>query len=354
MTAKEKWILALALMSYMTIAIDGSIVFTGLTEIACSLRLDQIGLSWVQNAYVIAFGGFLLFGGRLSDALGRRRLLLLSLTIFLIGSVCTGCSVGKISIACSRFIQGIGSAMMAPASLALIMDYFTGIRRVKAVAWYASVSGIGLGIGLIIGGAVTHSLSWRYVFFLNVPLVAVMYWITLTFVDPVPLRKEKFDVAGVILSMAGIFCLNYAIDGAARILPWLIAAALLLALFVFVERAAKVPIMPLGLFRSSTRAGAYLTRGCFVGAMMGFNFFISEFMQRQLGYTPFQCGLAFIPMTSFQFLSAMMVPRLVECHGNRRTLSYGLMISLVGFVWLLSLSVSIAATSLPLRSLCSS
>ncbi len=278
MTAKEIWILILALSSYLVIAIDGSIVFTGITQIAESLNLSQIELSWIQNAYVIAFGGFLLLGGRMSDVYGRRILLSAALIVFGIGSVGTGLAFDDFSIIIFRFVQGAGAALMAPAALALIMDYFTGQKRVKAVAWYSSISGIGMCFGLLVGGAITDWLSWRYGFFLNIPLVILMLWITLRYVDKRPRDKGRFDVLGSVTSVLAIFSLNYAIDGADNILLWIIIAIVLLTTFIQIEKRVANPIMPLTLFASVGRSRAYLTRAFFIGSMMGFNFFISEFM----------------------------------------------------------------------------
>lgn len=331
MTFKEMWILILALLSYLVIAIDGSIVFTGITQIADSLHLDQIQLSWVQNAYVIAFGCFLLLGGRMSDAFGRRSILSVALVIFGIGSVGTGLAFDEYSVIISRFVQGTGAALMAPAALALIMDYFTGQKRVKAVAWYSSISGIGMCFGLLVGGAVTDWLSWRYGFFLNVPLVILMLWITWRYVDKRQRSKSKFDVLGAVISVLAIFSINYAIDGADNVVLWLVIGCSLLLVFVMIEKRATNPVMPLTLFASAGRSRAYLTRALFIGSMMGFNFFISEFMQIEQHYSPLQTGMGFLPLTFLTFVAAMFVPTAVKKYGNMPTLICGLLCSLAGF-----------------------
>lgn len=331
MTAKEIWILVLALLSYLVIAIDGSIVFTGITQIANSLHLDQVQLSWVQNAYVIAFGGFLLLGGRMSDAFGRRSILSAALVVFGIGSVGTGLAFEEYSIIFFRFVQGVGAALMAPAALALIMDYFTGQKLVKAVAWYSSVSGIGMCFGLLVGGTVTDLLSWRYGFFLNIPLVMLMLWITWRYVDKKPHHKNKFDVFGAVISVLAIFSVNYAIDGAESVIPWLAVGAVLLVIFIMIEKHATNPVMPLVLFASAGRRSAYLTRAFFIGSMMGFNFFISEFMQIELHYSPLRTGFGFLPLTFLTFVAAMLVPTAVKKYGNFPTLLCGLACLLVGF-----------------------
>lgn len=331
MTVKEIWIIVLALLSYLVIAIDGSIVFTGITQIAESLHLDQVQLSWVQNAYVIAFGGFLLLGGRMSDAFGRRSILSAALIVFGIGSVGTGLAFEEYSIIICRFVQGVGAALMAPAALALIMDYFAGQKLVKAVAWYSSISGIGMCFGLLVGGAVTDWLSWRYGFFLNVPLVILMLWITWRYVDKKQHCKSKFDVLGAVVSVMAIFSVNYAIDGADNVALWLTVGIVLLLIFIMIEKQATNPVMPLTLFASAGRSRAYLTRAFFIGSMMGFNFFISEFMQIELHYSPLRTGMGFLPLTFLTFVAAMFVPATVKKYGNFPTLICGLLCSLAGF-----------------------
>lgn len=143
MDIKRRFILTIVLLSYFVTAINGAIVITGLTDMAEELGLNQSALSWVQNAYVLAWGGFMLLGGRLSDTFGRRQILNLALVLFGIGSLLAGIAPSAIVLIVSRFIQGIGAAVLAPTSLALIIDYFKGQERVKAVAWYSSISGLG-------------------------------------------------------------------------------------------------------------------------------------------------------------------------------------------------------------------
>ena len=174
MDIKRRFILTIVLLSYFVTAINGAIVITGLTDMAEELGLNQSALSWVQNAYVLAWGGFMLLGGRLSDTFGRRQILNLALVLFGIGSLLAGIAPSAIVLIVSRFIQGIGAAVLAPTSLALIIDYFKGQERVKAVAWYSSISGLGMCVGLIIGGILASFFSWRYGFFIYLPLILFM------------------------------------------------------------------------------------------------------------------------------------------------------------------------------------
>lgn len=331
MDRNKRIILSLILMSYFVTAIDGSIVITGLTRISDDLNLTPTTLSWVQNAYVLAWGGFMLMGGRMGDTYGRKRMFNLSLIIFALGSLGAGVAGSAVAMIASRFVQGVGSAVMAPSSLALIMDYFEGRQRVRAVAWYGSISGIGMCVGLILGGAITSYLSWRIGFLINIPIVAVMVLLSVRYLKGDVWQQSRFDVLGTFLSVAFVFVLIYAIDGAESPVVWGIFGVVLLVAFVFTERRAAIPIMPLYLFADADRRNAYIVRALHVAAMMGFNFFISEYMQKTMGFSPLVAGVGFLPMTLTTFIGALCVPSLVGRYGNKRILFLGLSLMAIGF-----------------------
>ena len=336
---REKHIvLTLVLLSYLVTAIDGSIVITGLSRIMVDLHLNHEGLSWVQNAYLLSFGGFMLIGGRLGDTLGRKRLFNYSLLLFGIGSAVAGMAQSATSMIVARFIQGLGAAALAPTSLALIMDYFEGTERTKAVAWYGSISGLGLCVGLILGGAVTSYASWRDGFLVNIPVIMVMLSLSVKFLTDTKMIKRKFDIAGTMLSVCGIFCLLYSIDGAKNEVIWAIIGTISLVLFIIVEQKTVYPVMPLYLFYKGDRWRAYIARALLIGALMGYNFFISEYMQDVFHFTPLMTGLAFLPMTFTTFIGAISVPPLVERHGNKRILTLGFLLLIIGFCGLLLLN----------------
>ncbi|WP_368339119.1 MFS transporter [Parabacteroides merdae] len=338
MDTRKIIILSLVLLSYFITAIDASIVITGLTRITADLQLNHKELSWVQNAYLLSFGGFMLMGGGLGDAFGRKRIFNLSLIMFGIGSLGAGMAGTAGVMIAARFVQGIGSALLAPTSLALIMDYFDGSERVKAVAWYGSISGLGLCVGLIMGGAITDYASWRDGFLVNIPIIAAMLLFSERWLSGSTLSKAKFDTKGMLLSISGIFCLLYAIDGAENTVIWLAVGFVLMSAFVCVEHKSPVAIMPLRLFHNSDRRNAYIARALFVGAMMGFNFFISEFMQEAFHFSPLVAGCAFLPVTATTFVGAMIVPSLVFRQGNKRVLALGLSLLAIGFCALLPLN----------------
>lgn len=341
MDIKRRFILAIVLLSYFVTAINGAIVITGLTEMAEELRLDQSALSWVQNAYVLAWGGFMLLGGRLSDTFGRRQMLNLSLVLFGIGSLLAGVATTAVVLVFSRFMQGVGAAVLAPTSLALIMDCFEGQERVKAIAWYSSISGLGMCIGLIIGGISASFFSWRYGFFIYLPLILFMLAISVKVLakGEKEVRKIRFDIWGTIYSVLGIFSLVYAIDGSENAWLWIGVALCFLFLFVRQEKKVPEPIMPMRLF-NGIRARANIARLLFAGAMMGFYFFISEFLQEVFHFTPLWIGIAFLPLTLSTFLGAMKVPKAVRLYGNNKTLFSGLTLMSIGFVCLLKLDAA--------------
>ena len=331
---RKRVVLALVLSSYMIVGIDGSLVITAITEIAADLYLDHTALSWVQNAYVLAFGGFMLAGGRLGDMFGRRLMFIISLILFGIGSLGAGISPSASWMIASRFVQGVGSAIMAPAALGLIVDYFEGPERVKAVAWYGSISGLGLCVGLVLGGAITSYGSWRWGFLVNIPIILLMIAGAVRWLRKSSHLKTSFDYAGAILSALAAFSLIYALDGAECPWIWTVAGAVCLAVLLIAERKAKLPTIPMELFRSATRCNGYVSRFLMIGALMGYNFAISELLQQALGFSPLLAGCAFLPMTLTTFFGALSVPSLVGRFGNIKVLVPGLAMLIIGFVWL--------------------
>lgn len=329
---KKKWILIIVLLSYAVTAIDASIVTTGITLIKRDLQLNQVSLSWIQNAYLLAFGGMVLLGGRLGDIFGRKRIFILALSLFGIGSLFAGISQTGALMITARFIQGVGAALMAPTSLALLMDTFEGPQLVKSIAWYSSVSGIGTSIGMVLGGLFASALSWRYGFFINVPLTIFMIIVAWKVLDAAKIEHAKFDVYGAIVSIIMLFSLVYMINGAHNIWLWLVITIILFSIFIFIENRKKNPMLPLSLFKDRNRSHAYLVRALFVGSMMGYFLFAAEYLQTTLKFTPIMTGLGFVPLTFITFLAAIAVPNFVNHYGNRLVAIVGVVLLLLGFV----------------------
>ncbi|WP_141500018.1 MFS transporter [Paenibacillus luteus] len=338
--------LSIILISYLMIVLDISIVITALPEMQSDLGFSATGLSWIQNAYTLAFGGLLLLGARVGDILGRRRMFITGIALFTLASLAVGLSHSVTWLIGGRILQGIGAAILAPSTLALLTASFAeGKERTRAVAYYGAVAGIGASLGLVLGGILTDWISWRIGFFINIPIGIAMMLAApryLTETKPIP---SRFDAIGAISSTLGMTALVYGIVHSATA-GWgdfltasaLTAAIALLALFIFNEWRAAQPIMPLRLFRSRERTGAYIARFLFLGAMMGFWFFITQFLQGVRNYSPFEAGIAFLPMTVINFVIAVNVPTFTRRFGNARLLASGLIITLIGMAWLSRLS----------------
>lgn len=340
MNLRKKLILTIILLSYFVTAMDGAVIITGLEKIASELRLSQSALSWVQNAYVLAWGGFMLLGGKLSDTFGRKSILNLSFVIFGMSSFIAGISSSAWLLILARFLQGMGAAILAPTSLALIVDCFKGMERVKAIAWYSSISGLGLSVGLVVGGILAGLFSWRYGFFINIPILLFMLVISIIVLTTKKEKKQDhflFDIKGTVLSVIGIFTFVYAINGARSPWLWLLLSILVLSVFIMVEAKAEAPIMPLRLF-DFRRSRANFARILFSGSMMGFYFFISEYLQEALHLSPLWIGVAFFPLTLSTFIAAIEVPKAIQRFGNMKVLFFGQLLMLSGFIMMLDLS----------------
>jgi MFS family permease len=271
------YLVAIMLASYAMIVIDNSIVITGLPSIREGLGFSVGGLSWVQNAYALAFGGFMLLGARAGDLLGRRRLFIVGLGIFSMASFSIGLAGSPAWLVGARALQGIGAAILAPATLALLSTNFAeGPERNRVLGWYGAVGGITASVGLVAGGIVADLLSWRAGFFINVPIGALLIWGARRYITETPRQTGRFDIAGALLSTLGVVTLVYGLVHAAEeswyhpgtAIP-LLAGILLLALFLPVERHASQPILPLRLFANSERSGATrLVRWCGNGVFL--------------------------------------------------------------------------------------
>ncbi|WP_242419563.1 MFS transporter, partial [Frankia sp. CpI1-P] len=264
------------------VIIDATIVNIALARIQSSLHFSASSLAWVQSAYSLAFGGLLLLGGRAGDVFGRLRLFIGGLALFTLAS-----------LAAARAAQGVGAALAAPASLALLATTFTeGPERRRALGVFSMIAGLGLTLGLILGGLLTTA-SWRWVFVINVPVGIAVIALARPFLNETPRHPARFDVAGAIVSTAGMTSLVYGFIRAASegwsdsltVVTLAVGVVFLLG-FLFVEARAEQPIMPLRLFAERLRAGAYTNMLLMSAAMGSFFFFLSIFLQKVLDLSP--------------------------------------------------------------------
>jgi len=329
------WILLIILFSYFMILLDNSIIFTGTVKIAQDLQLNQQTLSWVSSAYSLTFGGFLLLGGRAGDLFGRRRVFEIGLVIFGLGSLIVGLAINAPMIIAARAFQGIGSAILAPTTLAILMDTYEGVARVKAIAYYGAKAGIGASVSLVIGGIFASLLTWRVGFFINVPISIWMCYLAVRHLKADQGQADgKLDWLGTITSLVGMSALVYSIVGTWAKLPALFLAIVMLGTFIFQEYRTTQPIMPLRLFADRERVGAYIGRFLYLGAMLGFWFITPQLMQNQLGFSALMAGIAFFPLTILNFIVALQVARLTAKWGNGWLLVLGVVLTLIGMFWM--------------------
>ncbi|BDR59086.1 MFS transporter [Xylocopilactobacillus apicola] len=305
-------ILPIILVSYFLILLDNSIVFTSSLKIAQELHLDSQMTAWVSNAYALTFGGFIIFGGRMGDIFGRKRIFLIGISIFSICSLLVGLAQSGPMIIAARAAQGLGSAILAPTTLALLMDNYQGKRRSQAIAYYGATTGIGASVGLVIGGLIASYASWRWGFFLNFPLGLVLAVLTSLKIPQSKTVSQKMDWGGTLLSVLGLTSLIAGINLKAQGVWFLIAAVIFLILFLFQEKRTAHPLMPLSLFADSERTSAYLARFTDTAAMTSYLFLTPQVMQQVLNWTPLMAAFGFLPQMLLQFLTASMVNKLAQ------------------------------------------
>ncbi|MFB9836755.1 MFS transporter [Actinoallomurus acaciae] len=340
--------LAVIVACQLMVVLDATVVFVALPKIQSSLHFSATGLSWVSNAYSLTFGGLLLLGGRAGDILGRRRVFVTGIAVFTLASLAGGFATSSAWLLAARAVQGGGAALAAPGALALITTNFAeGPERNRALSVFSATSSAGASVGLILGGVLTEYASWRWVLFVNVPVGAVVLLLAPMFLEETERHRGRLDVAGAVTSVTGMVALVYAFIRAAdagwgdtTTLLAIAAGVVLLAAFVVVEARAGQPVVPLRLFADRARAGAYLDMLLLAAGMFGMFFFLVQFLQNSLGFSPLKAGLAFLPMTGLLFGVARLAPRLVPRFGARRLMLTGLPVMLAGMFWLTRLTAS--------------
>jgi EmrB/QacA subfamily drug resistance transporter len=340
---RSKWVaLALLAMTQFVIVLDASIVTVALPSIGSALDFSQDNLSWVVNAYTLAFGGFLLLGGRLADLLGRRRMFIGGLILFGAASLAGGLSQSEGQLIAARAVQGLGAAIISPAALSIITTTFTeGAERNKALGVWGAVAGAGGAAGVLLGGILTEFLGWEWVLLVNVPIAIVAAALApVLLVESRDARPASFDVAGAISVTAGLALLVYALVntvgsgwGSAETLLLIGAAAALLVAFLAIESRTRHPLMPFSIFRLRTLRGANVV-GLLIGmSLFSMFFFISLYMQQVLAFSPLEAGLSFLPLSAVIILSAGVASQLVTRVGFKPVLVAGLVLIALGQLW---------------------
>jgi EmrB/QacA subfamily drug resistance transporter len=315
-------VLAVILSCQLMVVLDSTIVNVALPDMKTALHFSDAQLSWVLNAYTLTFGGLLLLGARAGDLLGRRMTFLVGIAVFTLASLVGGFATTGWFLLAARALQGVGGALAAPSSLALLATMFPeGRERIRAIALFTVVSIGGGAIGLIAGGMLTEWASWRWVLFVNVPIGMAVYAIGRLVLPETARHSGRFDLAGAFTSTFGMGALVFGLVHAATdgwsdsiTLMSFVAGVLLLAAFLAVELRAEEPITPLRLLANASRSGANVARGLLFAGMFGMFFFLTQFLQDVLGYSPLQTGFAFLPipltvLTTSQVASRVLVHR---------------------------------------------
>ncbi|MFK0113362.1 MFS transporter [Streptomyces sp. NPDC091217] len=328
----------------LMVVLDGTITNIALPSIQTDLHVSAANLSWVVNAYALAFGGLLLLGGRSGDLFGRRRMFRVGITVFTLASLLGGLAANEGLLITARVLQGTGAAVAAPAALSLIATNFAeGKPRNRAMGVYAAMAGLGSTVGLLLGGILTDYLDWRWVFFVNIPIGVVVLLGTRLLTEG-DRNTGRLDVLGAATGTGGLLALVYAItrggeDGWTDTLTLgcFAAAAVLLLLFVVRQTRAAYPMMPLRLFRDRNRSSAHATM-LFLGAGMFATFyFLTLYMQLILGYSPVRTGFAYLPFSVGMGVAAGTSSRLIARLAPRKVAGPGLLIGAAGMLWLSTL-----------------
>jgi EmrB/QacA subfamily drug resistance transporter len=338
--------LALVLGAQLMIILDMTVVNIALPSIARGLHFSEPSLSWVLNAYTLTFGGLLLLGGRAGDILGRRRVFIAGIALFTVASLAGGLATSAAWLLTARAVQGVGGAIASPAVLALVTASFSeGRERTRALSIYTAVAMGGGSLGLVLGGVITEWVSWRWVLFINVPIGILVALTAPVFLPESERQPGRFDLAGALTSTAGMALLVYGFIQAAShgwgnrlTVAAFAAAVVLLALFLVNESRVAQPITPLRLFADRGRAGSYITRLLLVAGMFGMFYFLTQFVQDELGFSPLRAGISFLPMTGALFAVSRLSPRLMGRFGAKPLMVAGLIPAVVGMAWLSRIS----------------
>jgi EmrB/QacA subfamily drug resistance transporter len=342
---RARWLALMVLcLGVLMIVLDTTIVNVALPSIQTDLHFSETALVWVVNAYMLTFGGFLLLGGRLGDLFGHRKLFLLGIVVFTLASLACGLAARQFLLVAARAVQGLGGAVVSAVALSLIMNLFTEpAERAKAMGVYGFVCAGGGSIGVLLGGLLTSTLSWHWIFLVNLPIGIAVYVLCLRWLPDAAghAAGEKLDVAGAVTVTSALMLAVYAIVngnaagwGSLATLGLLAGALALMVLFVMLQARVQHPLMPLGLFRSRNVAVSNTVGVLWAAAMFAWFFISALYLQLVLHYTPLQVGLAFLPANLIMaWFSLGWSAKLVVRFGFRLPLAGGLVLAAMGLAW---------------------
>jgi EmrB/QacA subfamily drug resistance transporter len=341
-------VLVLVCLAQFMVILDATIVNVALPSIQTDLEMSDSNLQWVVNAYTLLFGGFLLLGGRAGDLIGRKRIFLVGVVLFTLASLLCGLAQNETWLILARGVQGLGAALVSPAALSIVTTTFKeGAERTKALGVWAAIAVGGGAVGLLLGGVLTDTLSWPWIFFVNVPVGLATLVLSLRLVPESKDEKahRSYDVAGAVTVTGGLIALVYGIVrssqsgwGSTEVLGFIGLAAVLLVGFVLIERRSAEPLVRLSIFTVRTVRGANVAMFVVAAGLFAMFFFNTLYVQRVLGYSPLEAGLAFLPFTAGIIIGAGLSQRLLPALGAREVPLIGLGLGVAGLLLFLRLT----------------
>ena len=343
------WIvLVLVCIAQFMVILDATIVNVALPSIQTDLDMSDANLQWIVNAYALLFGGFLLLGGRAGDLIGRKRVFLAGVVVFTLASLVCGLAQNDTWLILARGVQGLGAALVSPAALSILTTTFKeGRERTRAMGVWAANAVGGGAVGLLLGGILTDALSWPWIFFVNVPVGVVAFVLSLRLV---PESKDEeahrsSDLAGAVTVTGGLIALVYGIVrssqagwGSVEVIGFMVLAAVLLVAFVVIEQRSAEPLVRLSIFAVRTVRGANVAMFLVACGLFAMFFFNTLYLQRVLGYSALEAGLAFLPFTAGIIIGAGLSQALLPRLGAREVPLLGLMLAIAGLLLFLRLT----------------
>jgi EmrB/QacA subfamily drug resistance transporter len=346
----NRWlVLVIVCVAQFMVILDATVVNVALPSIQTDLGFSPESLQWIVNGYTLVFGGFLLLGGRASDLIGRQRLFLAGVIVFTIASVINGVAESSNVLIAGRALQGFGGALVSPAALSIVTTTFEeGRDRTRALGVWSAIAAGGAAFGLIIGGVLTEYLSWRWVFFVNVPVGILATLLAIRFVPNTRAeeRPQTYDAAGAVTITAGLLVLVYAIVkaqsygwGSGKTIGLFALSIVLIAIFVLIEQRSKAPLVRLGIFRMRSLTGSNAAMLLVASGLFAMFYFASLYQQQILGYSPVQAGFAFVPFSLGIVVGAGLSQALIRHWGVRLVTYVGIALGTVGLLYFARLPV---------------
>ena len=352
-SSRRSLVLALVILAQFMVVIDFTIVQVALPSIGREVGVSINGLQWIVTAYSLTWAGFLMLSGRMGDIYGHKRLFIIGVLLFSLASLTGGLAPSEIVLIVARALQGLGAAMASATGLSILVAAFPeGKERNRVLGVIAAASGSGFAAGMILGGVITTTFGWRWVFDINVPIGLVVSLLSIKYISSTTHRRtcehKHFDILGAVSVTAGLMLLVYSLNVAQNIgigslltLELLLLSVVVLAAFVLIEYRSKAPLMPLGFLRRSSIFEANAVGLLQVAASVGMIFILTNYFQQMLGYSALSAGLAFVPIgVVFLVVSGFLSARLVNRFGVKPILISGMTLQTIGYLLLSRISLT--------------